>query len=130
MPALPKSDRKRFRDQTCLFAFMKSERTDRGAGTGVAASVTNFAAKHGTQTRFDKTPRPHVLRLFLAPDQPRFFRKGFDSRAQLFFIQRIELLDADDRTVGDFFFGAGLKKTFEPGAGMFRSLPFVAVRQK
>src|SRR6266446_3647350 len=99
MPSLPRSDRERFRDQTCLFAFMKSEGADRGAGAGVAAGVANFAAKHGAQARLDETPRLHVLRFFLAPNQPRFLRKRFDGRAQLFLIQRIELLDADDRAV-------------------------------
>src|SRR5438552_5693518 len=106
MPALPRSDRERFRDQTCLFAFMKSEGADGGAGAGVAAGVANFAAKHGAQPRLDETPRAHILRFFLAPNQPRFFRKGFDSFAQLFFIQRIELFDPDDRGVSDFFFFA------------------------
>src|SRR5438132_9442180 len=85
---------------------MKSEGADRGAGASVAAGVANFAAKHGAQARLDETPRPHVLRFFLAPNQPRFLRKRFDSRAQLFLIQRIELFDADDRAVGDFFFFA------------------------
>src|SRR5438552_3621766 len=98
------SNRKSFRDQTSLFAFVEGERADGGTGTGIATGVANFATKHGAQARFDETPRPHVLRFFLAPNQSCFFREGFNGRAQLFLIQRIELLDADDRAVTDFFF--------------------------
>jgi len=85
---------------------VESEGADSGAGAGVATGVANFAAKHGAQTRLDETPRAHVLRFFLAPNQPHFLRKGFDSLAQLFFIQRIKLFDADDRAVRDFLFFA------------------------
>src|SRR6476660_402869 len=99
MPALPKSDRKRLRDQTCLFAFMKSESTDSGTGAGVAPGIANIAAKHGTQARLDETPRPHVLRFLLAPNQSCFLRKSFNRRAQLLLIQRIELFDANNCAV-------------------------------
>src|SRR2546421_260856 len=110
MPALPKSDRKRLRDQACLFAFMKSESTDGGAGAGVAAGIANLAAKHGTQARLDETPRPHVLRFLLAPNQSRFLRKSINRRAQLLLIQRIKLFDADNRAVDNFlFFAVGNK---------------------
>src|SRR6266403_5758249 len=110
MPAPPKSDRKRLRDQACLFAFMKSESTDSGTGAGVAPGVANFAAKHGTQARLDETPRPHVLRFLLAPNQSCFVRKSFNRRAQLLLIQRIELFDANNCVVGDFFlFAVGNK---------------------
>src|SRR5438477_3088839 len=102
----PESNRERFRDQTCLFALMKSEGADGGAGTGIATGITNFAAEHGAQARLDETPCPHVLRFFLAPNQSCFLRKNFNRRAQLFLIQRIELFDADNRAVGDFFFFA------------------------
>src|SRR5207253_1197308 len=110
MPAPPQSDRKRLRDQACLFAFMKSESTDSGTGAGVAPGVANFAAKHGTQARLDETPRPHVLRFLLAPNQSCFLRKSFNRRAQLLLIQRIKLFDADNRAVGNFFlFAVGNK---------------------
>src|SRR5438034_7419613 len=100
------SDRKSFRNQTSLFAFVQGEGSDSGTGTGIAAGIANFAAKGDTQARFDESPRPHVLRFFLAPNQSCFLREGFHGRAQLFLIQRIELLDADDRAVADFFFFA------------------------
>src|SRR6266513_6162945 len=100
------SDRKSLRDQTSLFAFVQGERADRGAGTGIATGVANFATKHGAQARLNKTPRPHVLRFFLAPNQSCFLREAFNERAQLFLIHRVELLDTDDCAVGDFFFFA------------------------
>jgi len=127
MPALPKSDRKRLRDQACLFAFMKSESTDRGTGAGVAPGVANFAAKHGTQARLDETPRPHVLRFLLAPNQSCFLRKSFNRRAQLLLIQRIELFDADNRAVGDFFlFAVGNKIEIDFSGAKNDALDFVS----
>src|SRR5438067_13387118 len=88
MPALPKADGKRLRDQACLFAFMKSESTDSGTGAGVAPGVANFAAKHGKQARRGETARRHVLRFLLAPEQYWFLRKSFNCLAQLLPLHR------------------------------------------
>src|SRR4029077_15772233 len=58
----------------------------------------------------DETPRPHVLRFFLAPNQSCLLRKNINRRAQLLLIKRIELFDANNRAVDDFFFFAVVNK--------------------
>ena len=76
---------------------MANERADSGAGTGFAAGVSDFGAENRAQSRFDKCPRAHVLRLFLTPDELRTFRKWLEDFAQSFFCKWVKLLYANDR---------------------------------
>src|SRR5439155_26542815 len=80
---------------------MAGERANGWTGAGVAARISDFAAKHSAQSRFDETPRAHVLWFFLAPDELRILCKRLDHFAQPFFGQRIKLFDANDRRVVD-----------------------------
>src|SRR5438067_12516996 len=92
-------NRKRIRNQAGLLALVAGECADGRAGTGFASGVRDFRAKKSTQARFDESPRAHVFRFFLTPDELRVFRKWLEHFAQLLFRQRIKLLDADDRRI-------------------------------
>src|SRR5688572_33307958 len=88
-------------NQLRLFALMDGERADGGAGARVAACVDNFAAEKRPQTRLHETPRAHVLRFLLAPDEFRALRKRLHHLAQLRLGQRIKLFNSDDGRVSD-----------------------------
>src|SRR6266446_8724702 len=80
---------------------MAGECADGGAGTGFTASVGDFGAEKCSQSRLHESPSAHVLRFFLAPDELRAFWKRLEHFAQLLFCERINLLDANDRSVVD-----------------------------
>ena len=65
-----------------LLALVHGEGADGRAGAGVAAGIGDFAAEERAQPRLDESPRAHVLRFFLAPDQFRVLRKRLDRFAQ------------------------------------------------
>src|SRR5437667_3425821 len=100
------SNRKRVRDQARLLALVASECTDGGAGAGFAAGVRDLRAEQRTQPRFDERPCAHVFRFFLAPDELGVFWKWLQHFAQLFFCERIKLLDTNDRCDIDLALGA------------------------
>src|SRR5205814_7146275 len=87
--------------QTCLLPLVYGQSTDRRARTGIAAGIFDLALKHLSQTRLDERPRTHVLRLFLTPNEARRFSESFGDSSQLRFCQRVQLLDPDQRSVGD-----------------------------
>src|SRR5205085_7947236 len=93
----------RFRDQLRLFPLVDRERADGRAGARVPPRIYNFAAEKRPQTGLDETPGAHVLRFFLAPDEFGALRERLEHLPQFMLGQRIELLDADDRGVGDLF---------------------------
>src|SRR5207248_5538782 len=77
------------------FPTRRSSDLDSGAGTGFAAGVRDFGAQKRAQSRFDKCPRAHVLRFFLAPDELRTFRIWLEDFAQPFFCKWVKLLYAN-----------------------------------
>src|ERR1041384_269564 len=85
---------------------MARERADRGAGTGFAPGVGDLGAEESSESRFDKSPCPHVLRFFLAPNELRAFWKRLEHFAQPFLGEWIKLLDANERCIVDFAFTA------------------------
>ena len=111
------SNRKRVSHQTGLLAFVASQRANRGAGAGFAASVGNFGAENRAQTRLDESPRAHVFRFFLAPDVLRGLWKWLEHFAQFLFGQRIKLLDANDRCVVDLALGSVIEQVVINFAG-------------
>src|SRR5207249_517226 len=100
------SNRECVGDQARLLALVAGERADRGAGTGLATCVGNFGAKERSQSRLNESPRAHVLRFFLAPDELRVFWKRLEHFAEPFLSEWIKLLDANEGCVVDFAFTA------------------------
>src|SRR3954468_13257511 len=87
------------------FELVERERADGGGGGGIASCVERFAAEDLFELRSDPTPRAHILGLFLCPDELRraVLLRDF---GEAFAVEGIELLEADDRRVGDFLFRA------------------------
>src|SRR5436190_21789688 len=79
----------RIGNQAGLLAFVADECADGRAGTGFAPGVRDLGAKKRTQARFDESPRAHVFRFFLTPDELGVFRKWLEHLAQLLFRQWI-----------------------------------------
>src|SRR5437879_1669665 len=92
---------KRVRDERGLFAFVHRECANGGTGTGIATRVENFTFEQLTQSRLHETPRAHVLRFFLTPDEPGLFWKWLQHGAQFFLGQGVKLLDPNDRDIVD-----------------------------
>ena len=84
---------------------MSSQRANGGAGAGFATGICDFTAKDRAQAWFDESPRAHVFRFFLAPDELRVLWKWLEHFAQFLFRQRIKLFDANDRGVVDLALG-------------------------
>ena len=61
---------KGFVEKGFQLAFMQRHRSYRGTGARVAARVDRLGSQEGFQAGRNKTPCPHVLRFFLAPDNP------------------------------------------------------------
>ena len=93
------SHRKRVGNEARLLALVASKRADGGAGAGFATGVGDFGAENRAQSRFHESPCAHVFWFFLAPDELRIFWKWLEHFAQLFFRQRIKLLDPNDRGI-------------------------------
>src|SRR5215471_11388148 len=89
---------------------MPGERTDGRAGAGFASGVSDLGAEKRSQSRFDESPRTHILRFFLAPDELGAFWKRFDHFAEPLLSERIKLLNANERCVFDFAFTAILQQ--------------------
>src|SRR5262249_41946386 len=104
------SKRERVGDETCLLTFVPGERANSRAGAGFTACVGDLGAEKRSESRFDKSPCPHVLRFFLAPDELGAFWKRLEHFTQPFFREWIKLLNANKHCVVDFAFAAILQQ--------------------
>src|SRR4051812_41139492 len=77
------------------------QQADGGRSGGVAAGVNGLATEELLEVRRDVTPRAHVLRLLLAPDQARVAAVVIGQLGEPVAVQRVELFDADDGSVVD-----------------------------
>ena len=86
-----------FLDQTLLFAFVPASEPTAGLALAARRRTRRVSSEQAAELPGDETPRAHVLRFFLAPDEGLRVRILRDRRGlDRFFVQRIELLDADD----------------------------------
>jgi hypothetical protein len=76
------------------------ECADGGGGGAVAAGVGRLAPEERFELWGEMRPGTHVLRLLLHPDHAALGVTRRD-RLETLGVQRVELLDADDRGVGD-----------------------------
>ena len=83
---------------------MVTEGADRGAGAAGATGVPDGGFEHLAELPADEIPRAHVLRFLLAPDKGPGIGEAGDLGFELHFVERVELLDADERDVGDLVF--------------------------
>ena len=87
------------------FEAVQGERADGGRGGGVATGVERKEAEDFRQLRRDVGPRAHVLRFFLTPEHAGAGVVIGELREAVA-VERVELLDAHDRGVGDLLLGA------------------------
>jgi len=80
---------------------VQGQHPDGGGGGGITAGVGGLAPEDLLELRGDIRPRAHVLRLLLAPDQAGVAAVGVGDFGEAVAMQRVELLDADDRGIGD-----------------------------
>src|SRR4030095_148931 len=93
----PASNRECRFDERLLFELVEAEAADGGAGAFAAAGVAHGETrKQFTQLPHDETPRSHVSRFFLAPDQFGGVWETIDRLLKRGLVQRIKLLDANE----------------------------------
>src|SRR5689334_14012085 len=74
---------------------------------------TETSQKAGFQNELSSTATPHILRLFLDPDDRRFIGKAFKRRAKRLIRPRIKLLDPQYRDILSFEFFPPLRQVVE-----------------
>lgn len=98
-------------NQILLFAKMHGLGPSRGTGGPIASGIADMMGIDAVlKTRPDVGPRPHIERLFLAPDKFGGVFKRSNRLLEKLFMERVELLDANDRGVLNLLFLAMLNE--------------------